>query len=224
MKYFFAGLINVLCSVAGASKFGAEAAQYEKSPWPVMAAVEYRDAVALKAILKTGAGRKAIESSVNDGMKQTPLLAAAGSHQYVIAQLLVDAGANTQAKDKFGLSIQDFLGFDRLPLHDPETQARIKLIRTLSHVSKTFDIDVAKKNISKDLGAPGRILTFQSSPNLDAPDIFVISLEIARADHLDHDRNVIMLLVDKPTHARFITDGAQMQSEIEFFRKLRQLK
>jgi hypothetical protein len=92
----------------------------------VRIAVEYRDE---EAVREAVAARRGLEE-VNE-IGDTPLLIATGSGQFVIAEILIDGGANIWAHDQFGLTAGRSAELVAYPPGTQEGNARARVIEKL---------------------------------------------------------------------------------------------
>lgn len=93
----------------------------------VRIAVEYRDREAVRAAL--AAHPDGLEE--RDEVGSTPLIIATGSGQFAIAELLIDAGANVWALDRFGINPAGNTATVKYPPGTPEGDARERVVKRL---------------------------------------------------------------------------------------------
>lgn len=100
----------------------------------VRIAVEYRDRDAVRAVL--AAHRDGLEE--RDEVGSTPLIIATGSGQFTIAELLIDAGANVWALDRFGINPAGNTATVKYPPGTEEGDARVRVIARLKERGVPF--------------------------------------------------------------------------------------
>lgn len=101
----------------------ADPKQQAQDEYPsVTAAVAYRDEGAVEALLR--AGRAPDE---RDDMGATPLITAAASDQWRIAEILLRHGADPFAHDRFGVTAAEFVATSRVLEESPDGQARQRI-------------------------------------------------------------------------------------------------
>lgn len=90
------------------------------------AAVSYRDAEGVQRLLAAGAS-----TEERNEIGATPLIVAASSDQYVIAEMLIGHGADPWAHDRFGVTAPFMATLSGAPEETPDGQARARIISSL---------------------------------------------------------------------------------------------
>ena len=91
-----------------------------------MYAVEQSDPAAVREAV---AARRGLEQRDESG--NTPLFKAAASGQYVIAEILVDGGADIWANDEFGLTVAHLAAANPFPPGTAEGDAKARVLAKL---------------------------------------------------------------------------------------------
>ena len=86
-------------------------------------AIDERNVAAVDALLATGAF---IDEQDFEG--RTPLITATVTDQFVIAEKLIDRGADVMAADQFGTSALEFIATSREVDYSPDGQARLRIV------------------------------------------------------------------------------------------------
>lgn len=115
-------LLTMGCTMAGPE-------QQQTNYVSVTAAVAYRDEAGVRALLD--AGRPPDE---RDDVQATPLITAAASDQFRIAELLLQHGADPFAFDRFGVTAAEFVATSREPDDTPDGQARLRIMQRMKEV------------------------------------------------------------------------------------------
>lgn len=89
-------------------------------------AINYRNVAAVERLARTG---RSVEE--RNELGATPLISAASSDQFRIAQILVDAGADVFASDRFGVTVGEMVWNSKVKPGSPEGKAREELIAVL---------------------------------------------------------------------------------------------
>jgi hypothetical protein len=117
-------LLDALAPVAIVGGVMACTVDQQQQKWEsVHAAVAYRDIEGVRALLASGA-----RPDERDETGQTPLIYAASSDQFRIAELLLQYGADPFAFDRFGVTAAEFLANSREPNETPDGQARLRVV------------------------------------------------------------------------------------------------
>lgn len=95
---------------------------HRNGPVNAMVAVEQRDPDAAR---DAAVARRGLEQRDESGA--TPFLKAAASGQYVIAEILLDHGADPWAADEFGLTAAHFISTNPFPPGSPDGDAKVRL-------------------------------------------------------------------------------------------------
>lgn len=112
-------------------------------------AVMSRDRAAVSSLL----GRN-VDLNITDARGQTPLIAATGTDQFVVAEMLIDHGADVFAMDRMGFTAGQFAEFSSLTPDSENGAARLRVLQKLK--MRGFPFPAPNPEKTKALAAQGQ--------------------------------------------------------------------